>query len=107
MRPQPAHVLWATVISSVKISPSRPPIALPSTFMSACVCDISSSCGAEALGPDPRRIVSMVDQETGRGLDEGRRTADEHTRIVAGRPRHVGDHSPVEPARVAAPAVWL
>src|SRR5579859_10075 len=98
--PQPPHVLMAEVISRLKISPSRPPIALPSSLRSD-IWDIgSSSCGAEAFGLDPAGVVAMVDEQARRRLDERGRATDEHLRAVRPRPGHRFDHRPVQPARV-------
>src|SRR6266540_5794575 len=89
----------------VKISRSRPPIALPSSLISSML--MSASCGAESLGLDPAGRVVHRDQQRGGRLHERRRAADEDRGRLVLWPRDLLDHRRVEPSRVAIPTGGL
>src|SRR5436190_9087919 len=112
--PQAAQVVSAAVISMVKISRSRPPIAFPSSFLSSTPAAINStfglseststSCRPESLGLDPTRLVVHPDQQRSGRLHERRGPADEHRRPRRARPRDLSQHRRVEPPRETVPA---
>src|SRR6266550_850187 len=100
--PQPAHVVSAAVISMVKISRSKPPIAFPSSFLSSTLT--STSCRPESLGLDPARLVIHPDQQGSRRLHERRWSADEDRGHLGARPRHCFQHRLVQPSGETVPA---
>src|SRR5579884_4321974 len=104
--PQPPQVLLAEVISTVKIVPSRPPIAFPSSSSSPGRTALPPGW-AEALGPDRPGVVSELDQRPGDGFDERRRSADEGQRRLTDGPCHLMQHLPVDTPGESPPAGGL
>src|SRR5580765_4709937 len=98
--PQPSHVPTAVVISEPKISWSRPAAALPSSINAS----ISSSCWAEALGLDPRRVVAELYEPARYGLDERCRAADERDGELRRNRPHFAEQVGVDASAVAVPA---
>src|SRR5882672_6702936 len=70
----------AVVTSPANTSLRSPAAAFPSSLSAS----ISSSCRAEALGLDPRRLVSEAHERLGDGLDERGRSAHERQREIVG-----------------------
>ena len=63
----------------------------------------ASSGWAESLGADGIRLVTELDEQFGRLLDERGRTADEDARPPAGRGSDRPEHLRVDPPRESAP----
>src|SRR5262249_61682984 len=87
--PHDWHVRIAVVTSTVKISSSTPAMALPSRCISA----------SKALGVDAAGVVADLYQLFGGLLDERRRPAHVHARVLGGRRPGRLDDLAVEPAR--------
>src|SRR6476659_878468 len=98
--PQPSHVPTAVVISEPKISWSRPAAALPSSINAS----ISSSCRAEALGLDSRRLVAELYEPARYSLDERCRATDERDGELRRSRPDFAEQVSVDTSAVAVPA---
>src|SRR3954447_11779501 len=100
--PQEAQPCGASVSSVPKSSSRRPASAFPSSHNARSF--ISSSCGAEALGPDRGRIVPKLYEQVVGALYESRWTADEDARPRSWCRPYGPEHLCVDAPREPGPA---